>query len=292
MTTPSSTNRSRTDHRLSRVVAVALGKGGVGKTTTTATLGAMFAAGGLVSLLVDLDPQANLELDLGYEDRTDSGEGLVRGLWKHEPLAVLHDVRPGLHVIPGGSDYSLLRGLEDTATEPGGLPARFASLLAETVEHLAADIVLIDSPPGEGLMQDMALRAARYILVPINTDDGSWRGLSRLGPRVVATREYNPDLDYLGALIFANQTSATNVLRHTITSINDNLGGRIPLFRSRIRHSESIAQITRSQGQLVHELPDQSGTTGHLRRDWDSLTTEVLTRIAEHESRAAQEQAR
>ena len=83
-----------------RVVAIANGKGGVGKTTLTAGLAGQAASAGLRVLVVDTDPQGNLGRDLGYgaQDGGSLGLAITHGL----PVEVIRGVRKGLDVIPGG----------------------------------------------------------------------------------------------------------------------------------------------------------------------------------------------
>ena len=83
-----------------RVVAIANGKGGVGKTTLTAGLAGQVAASGLRVLVVDTDPQGNLGRDLGYglQDGSSLGLAITHGL----PVDVIRGVRDRLDVVPGG----------------------------------------------------------------------------------------------------------------------------------------------------------------------------------------------
>ena len=90
---------------LGRVVAIANGKGGVGKTSLTTTLAGLAATAGYRILLIDLDPQGNAGEDLGYTGAGtgDDGAGLVAALAADTALAVtLPQARPGIDVICGG----------------------------------------------------------------------------------------------------------------------------------------------------------------------------------------------
>src|SRR6476659_10460114 len=89
---------------LGRVVAIANGKGGVGKTSLATTLAGMAAKAGYQILLIDLDPQGNVGEDLGYTGAGtgDNGAGLVAALTKGTPPVSLPQVPPGIDVICGG----------------------------------------------------------------------------------------------------------------------------------------------------------------------------------------------
>lgn len=303
---------------LSRVVAVATGKGGAGKTSVTANVAGQLARGGLTVLGIDLDLSGNLGLDLGYagRDSDDAGRGIVDSVWSDSQLPVISGVRPDLDVIPGGRHLELLTALSmsPTARElPGGsVPAAFAAKLADIAEGY--DVVLLDCAPGNPVLQDLALACARYILIPTKTDAAGWDGLRMVGPRVRKAREFNPGLTYLGAVLFAHSTQAKRVLRNTQTRLAE-VGDRVPLFDTFIRHSETAAHDCRSRGQLAHELaadasisrtehlhalrrrtadqssdplPQQlSGAADNLAGDYADLAREVLHRIAAHEATTA-----
>src|SRR5947209_385764 len=89
---------------LDNAVAVANGKGGVGKSSITANVAGTAALSGWKVLAVDLDPQGNLGNDLGYNQggRSDEGRGLLRAVVSADPLEPLAGVRENLDVVPGG----------------------------------------------------------------------------------------------------------------------------------------------------------------------------------------------
>lgn len=97
-------------------VAVMNGKGGTLKTSVTANVGGLAAAGGYRVLLVDLDPQGNLARDLGYGPRSDAGAGLLMAMYQGgEPRRL--KVRENLDVVPGGGTvgrlgWDLLRSIQ------------------------------------------------------------------------------------------------------------------------------------------------------------------------------------
>ena len=242
---------------LSRVIAVANGKGGVLKTSLVANVGGYLAATGMRILLVDLDAQGNLKFDLGLVDSADddAGKSIVDAVWYDHPLKVVSDVRPGLDFVFGGRALEMLTALTHSpmaADLPGGgVPAAFARRLAAIADQY--DLVIFDCPPGSGEIQDMALRAARWVLVPTKTDDGSLDGLRAVGPRVKRAREHNPELSWLGVVVTAHSTSATRILRDTLATLAE-VADTLPAFSTVIRHSEATARDCRSRGQLAHEL--------------------------------------
>src|SRR5437764_8878927 len=89
---------------LENAVAIANGKGGVGKTSITANVAGTAALSGWKVLTVDLDGQGNLGNDLGYNQRglSDEGRGMVRAVVSGDPLEPLVGVRENLDAVPGG----------------------------------------------------------------------------------------------------------------------------------------------------------------------------------------------
>lgn len=307
---------------LSRVIAVINGKGGVGKTSVVANVGGCAAVNSMRVLVCDLDISGNLKLDLGMlgSDEDDQGKRLVDAVWNGTPLPIVNNVRPGLDLIFGGRALEMLGQLarspmaEELPT--GSVGAEFAARLSEVAEDY--DLILLDCPPGNGELQDMALAATRWVLIPTKTDQASWDGLLGVGPRVKRARQANPDLTYLGIVVTGHSPSAGRVRRNTKARLGE-VGETVPLLETFIRHSEAAAHDCRSRGQLAHELARDvrasakerlsaltsrrrgtdsgnviplpqgsalSGTADSLAGDYIQLTEEICERIARAEQTA------
>lgn len=246
---------------LQQVIAVINGKGGIGKTTIVANCGALLAASGWRVLLVDLDPQGDLGLDLGYADtdRDDDGEDLARALSYGGAPTPLRDVRPGLDVLVGGprierAANSIMPEFARAGDE--GKAARLS--LARTLAHIADDydMILIDSPPNDEVLQSLAVVAARYIVVPAKTDKASVRGLKQVERRMDHVLDVNPDVDLLGVVIFGTMPNATRIRESFIEMAGEELGAGADdiVFQSYISNSELTAQHARQKGLLAHEI--------------------------------------
>jgi len=293
---------------LGRVVAIANGKGGVGKTSLATTLAGLAAKAGYRILLIDLDPQGNVGEDLGYTGAGtgDDGAGLVASLASKTPLVVtLPQARSGVDVICGGERLDDLGGLLLARHSRGTDVADvLAGPLAELVERTDDyDLVLIDCPPGEPNLQLLALGAARWLIVPTRGDAASLKGMSRIAQRLVEARQRNPDLELLGVVLFDIASSATKVKREISAEITQALGGVAPLFESTSRHSIA-ATNSRRQGLLIHEhaaqlegepfwqalkdgrKPSSPGSAPALAADYAALAHEILTRINAMEAAA------
>ncbi|MDQ3157308.1 MAG: ParA family protein [Actinomycetota bacterium] len=288
---------------LSRVITFANGKGGAGKTSTAVNFAGLCAAAGHKTLLLDLDPQANAGHDLGYAwaGHSDNGEHIVNTLMARNAALrpVLENSRPNLDVIPGGG---LLNDLEDVIAGRSKRGEDARTLLAQALVPLAGeyDLIVIDTPPTRPVLLQLALAASRWIIVPTKSDRSSIEGLRVLAQQIATVRETNPDLAILGAILFATGTSATAIRRNAAQDINDVLGGIAPMFKSVIRHSESVAVEAREAGELVHEIAERvdnadpfwialkkgeapkrvAGTAPALADDYVLLTQEILNRIS------------
>jgi len=161
---------------MSRVVAVANQKGGVGKTTTAINLGACLGDLGRSVLIVDADPQGNATSGLGIDRRKldySLYDCLVGGL---EPVKALRATEfRGLWVLPSSID---LAGAE---IELVGLPER-ETRLRKVVGKLREnyDYTFIDCPPSLGLLTVNALTAADSVLIPIQCEYYALEGLGQL----------------------------------------------------------------------------------------------------------------
>lgn len=293
-----------------RTVAVINSKGGVGKTTSVANVAGQLAAGGYKVLVVDLDPQGHLGIPFGFykKESDDSGMRIVEAIQEDQPLGEpLLAVRPNLDAYPGGARLRRLQGIEMSGEVLQGVVQSFAEKLAVASEGY--DLVLIDCPPGEPLIQQMALGASKYVLVPIDTGVGSTESVKEhLAPLVTRSRRENPDLVYLGAFICKQPKSATRILRNTKLRL-DEFAEFVPLFQTVIRNAVKPAQDSEQRGRLVHEMagdlaennrayfealrdPSRAGelqvdrisaTASDLARDYRELAREMLQRIASHE---------
>lgn len=159
-----------------RVFAVANQKGGVGKTTTTTSLGAALAEKGKRVLIIDLDPQGNATTGLGIDGR--KFDQSVYDVLLHD-IPIVDIIEPtgftNLFVAPATLD---LAGVEQELTSVISRELR----LKKSLESVAGDFdyVFIDCPPSLGLITINAFAAATDILVPVQTEFYALEGLGQL----------------------------------------------------------------------------------------------------------------
>lgn len=294
-----------TDSRLGRVVCVATGKGGAYKTSLTANAAGLCAKAGHKVLLVDLDPQGDLQDDLGYYDHADldQGQHLATAMLTGTALTpVLRDVRPNLDVIPGGDYLSDVGGALLARQARGG--ASF-DLLARALAPLAADydLVFIDTPPTDETLQLLALKASRWVVAPTKADTSSIRAVGRIAGKIAEARQDGHPLDLLGVVLAGVPTAARRVRADAANDVQRMLGGAAPLFDGFIRDSSANARLVRADGILVHELAEKvegaepfwaslragtevtrlPGSAPDLAADYVGIVEQILLRINELE---------
>ena len=184
---------------MSRVIAIANQKGGVGKTTTAINLGACLAVAEKKTLVIDIDPQGNATSGLGIE-RGELEESVYDVLVEDVPVetAALREVHfPYLSVVPSTRD---LVGAE---VELVNAPQRELVLrrgLADVRDRY--DYVLVDCPPSLGLLTLNTMAAADSVLIPIQCEFYALEGLSQLLNTVrLVQRNLNPRLEIDGVLL-------------------------------------------------------------------------------------------
>jgi chromosome partitioning protein len=208
-------------------LAVANQKGGVAKTTSVASIGAALAELGHRVLLVDLDPQACLTFSLGIDPEdleTSVHHVLTQGV---DPIEVILETEEGVDVLP--ATIELARAEADLLTRTGREHVIKGALeqLAEDLEDSEEgpyDWVLLDCPPSLGVLTVAALTAADGVLVPLQCETLSHRGVGQLLDTVHDVRRFtNRGLEVWGVLptLYDGRTNHARTVLETISETYD-----------------------------------------------------------------------
>ena len=263
-----------------RIIAVANHKGGVGKTTTVATLGSIFAKVGVRVLMVDLDAQCNL---------TDTFLSEVEGPTVYEVFKDRRDYLPtrikdGLDILPASLDMSALDLIIGGQFEK-------ERILSDVLEKMNIseryDLVLLDCPPSLGLVTVNALVAADEVYVPIAPEVYPLKGLVKLEEicSMVSAR-LNPGIGITGVIV-----TMFNPTKNLFVTVDEKLRGIYgdKVFRTKIRENVKLCQRdcgraldTRSvaRGHDI-EAADSSRSAGS-RAVFAARFTEFFGFVAEH----------
>jgi chromosome partitioning protein len=203
------------------VLAVANQKGGVAKTTSVASIGAALAELGQSVLLVDLDPQACLTFSLGIDPEDlelSVHHVLTKGL---HPSEVVIETDDGVDLLP--ATIELARAEADLLTRTGREHV-LASALDDLAETTTYDWILLDCPPSLGVMTVAALTAAQGVLIPLQCETLSHRGVGQLLDTVHDVRRFtNRDLEVWGVLPTLYD-GRTNHARRVLETISETYG--------------------------------------------------------------------
>lgn len=175
-----------------KIIAVVNQKGGTGKTTTTINLGSALSKLKKKVLLVDLDPQANLSYSLGISDAKESLAEVLAGEISIDKAIVSKN---GLHILPGSV------GMVDIELSLVSQPER-EFYLKNLLGTLPYDYILIDAPPSLSLLALNALAAAHEVIIPLQLEVLTFRGLTQILETIQQVRDsVNPGLKIAGILM-------------------------------------------------------------------------------------------
>ena len=252
---------------MSKIIAIANQKGGVGKTTTCVNLAAYISAMGKKTLVVDIDPQGNASSGLGVEKRKleSSVYDVLVGDCEASN-AVVGTTVDRLSILPSNID---LAGAE---VELVNMPNR-ETVLKTVLNPLRNyyDYIFIDCPPSLALLTVNALTAADSILIPIPGEFFALEGLSQLMNTIKLSKKHlNQQLDVEGVVLtmFDGRSNLTNSVADEILKF---FGKKV--FKTRIPRNIRLGEAP-SYGLPIMQFDPKS--TGGLA--YQALAEEFLTR--------------
>lgn len=243
---------------MAKVVAVANQKGGVAKTTTVQSLGIALSGLGHRVLLVDLDPQACLTYSLGFDP--DAVEGSLHDVVVRQ--AKVADVR---RQVPGAPGLSLLPATIDLAGAEVHLLSRTGRehVLDRALSpvHDDHDLMLIDCPPSLGVLTINGLTAARWVLIPMQCEMLSQRGVGQLLETVDDVRAFaNSELEVLG-VVATMYDGRTRHARQVLTELPERYG--LSVLDPPVPKSVRFAEAPELGRSIIQHAPGSPGAVAY-----------------------------
>lgn len=254
------------------VIALVNQKGGTGKTTTCANLGIDLAHEGKKVLLVDCDPQGSLTISLGHP-QPDALSFTLSDLMNNvlndkliQPGAGILRHEEGVDILPANID---LAGMEVSLVNAMSRETTLKQVLANYSKDY--DHILLDCSPSLGMLTINALAAADRIIIPVQSQYLSVKGVEQLlGTVARVKRNINHKLKIDGVLL-TMVDNRTNNSKEIAALLRDTYGSKIKVFDAEIPRSVRAAEIS-AEGKSIFE----HDPGGKVAQAYHSLTKEVL----------------
>ncbi len=254
------------------VMAVVNQKGGTGKTTTCENLGIGLAREGKRVLLIDTDPQGSLTIALGHsrpDDLPVTLTDLLAKVMQDQPISPKEGIlqhEEGVELVPANITLS---GLEVSLVNAMSRETVLKQYL-ETVKD-RYDFILLDCMPSLGMLTVNALAASDQVLIPVQANYLSAKGLEQLLQTVnKVKRQINPKLRIEGILL-TMVDYRTNFAKEISALIRDTYGGRLKVYDADIPRSVRAAEISAEGVSIFKHDPG-----GKVAEAYQSLTKEVM----------------
>lgn len=254
------------------VIALVNQKGGVGKSVTTVNLGVGLAQQGKKVLVVDNDPQSSLTISLGYQQPDAlpiTLSDLMGKVLTDVPITPKEGI---LHHSEGVDLLSASIALAGMEVSLVNVMSR-ETILKQVLGAYKRDYshILIDCPPTLGMLTINALAAADRVLIPVQTQFLSAKGLEMLLQTIARVRkQINPQLKIDGILL-TMVDSRTNYAKEITALLRDTYGSKIRVFDAVIPHSVRAAEIS-AEGKSIYAHDPK----GKVAEAYHALTKEVL----------------
>lgn len=248
-----------------KIIAIANHKGGVGKTTTTSSLGSILAAKGYNVLLIDLDAQANLTTSLTSSVDGDTIYEAMTGKTEVLPMVTVQD---RLYLVPASLTLAMADGELSAAIARERI---LSDLLVRNGVTDDYDFILFDCPPSLGLMTLNAFTASTGILIPLVAEVLPFKGLTMINDfiQMVHTR-LNPQAHVCGILI--TRWEASNLSKGIESKLRQAMGDIV--FHSKIRKNVRLAEAPLENANIVDYDPKSNGA-----KDYQAFAEEFLARM-------------
>jgi chromosome partitioning protein len=251
---------------MAHIIAFANHKGGVGKTTSVANIGAALKQKGQRVLLVDLDAQQNLTSCFLPDEKVEALEvSVYDALVGKAPLPVI-PLKDGLSIVPSGIE---LARAEIDLSQKLAREQLLKRLLKPMAEEY--DFILLDCPPSLGIITTNALTAAEALYIPLTAEALPMKGLQMLEAVVEEVKDsINPTLSLSG--VFITRYNTRKSLNQIVLETIERKYGSV-VFSTKIRENVAVAEAPLTQQPICDYSPKSKGA-----EDYENLTMEILNR--------------
>ena len=253
---------------MTKIIAFANQKGGVGKTTTAINIGASLAAIKRRVLLVDLDPQGNAGTGLGFvrASHRQSVYGPIMGTATAADNILTTAVQ-NMHIMPS---TMALSGAEVDLLDEESREYRLRDALAPIADYY--DYILLDCPPALGYLTLNALIAADAVVIPMQCEFYALEGLQHLTTNIAAIKaKWNPELSVLGILftMYDRRAAQTHQVEQ---NVRDAFGDAV--FKTVVPRNVRVSEApSHGKPALFYDF-NSPGAQAYLR-----VATEIVERI-------------
>jgi chromosome partitioning protein len=241
-----------------KVIAVANQKGGVGKTTTTYNLGCALAKKGKKVLGIDFDPQGSLTIFMGYENNDNISITIASLMGdtigeKELPNKETYIISTGsMDLIPGNIELS---AIETSLVNAMSRETILKSIISELRPFY--DYILIDCLPSLGMLTINALVASDSVIIPVNPEYASAKGLELLLMSILRVKKrINPTIEIDGILMtmYVKNTNLSKIITEMITEAYE---GRINIYKTHIPNSVKLGYSVLN-GKSIFEFDESN----------------------------------
>lgn len=245
-----------------KIIAVANHKGGVGKTASVASIGAILASRGNKVLLVDLDTQANLTRHF----MADIPPRIIYHALREQTNLPIYPIRPNLDIVPSGLDMAGI----DLELQMKFNRERVLMNLLDPYRNIY-DYILLDCPPALGLVTVNALTAASKLIVPMKADLMSNYGLSMMDKFCVELQPLNPGI-HIDFIFFNIYERGLNITEAIEADVRAKYGERV--LNSVVRKNTDVAKAAFEYTDVSSFNIESNGA-----KDYQALVTELENKL-------------